>query len=221
MAPSTIKIFMISKLQFISQGTDAATHLRQVSEACDAGIRWVQLRMKDFPTGEILSTAHRAKEICDHFNARLIINDHPRIAVSVNACGVHLGKTDMPVAEARSITGAGMLIGATANTFADIVLHRHSGADYIGLGPLRFTGTKKNLGPLLGLEGYKRILRLFNAVDINIPVIAIGGIVPDDIPGLLQAGVRGVAVSGAIATSVDKKKVVQTMQEMFHLQILK
>jgi thiamine-phosphate pyrophosphorylase len=211
---------MISKLQFISQGADAAAHLQLVSEACAAGIRWVQLRMKDFPTDEILSAARQAKEICDRYNAKLIINDHPRIAVAVNACGVHLGKTDMPVAEARSITGGGMLIGATANTFADIEAHRHSGADYIGLGPLRFTGTKKNLSPVLGLEGYQRILRLFNADDINIPVIAIGGIVPDDIPGLLQAGVHGVAVSGAIAAAADKRKVVQTMQEMFHLQIL-
>jgi thiamine-phosphate pyrophosphorylase len=212
---------MISKLQFISQGADAASHLQQISEACAAGIRWVQLRMKDFSTEDILSAARQAKEICDHYNARLIINDHPRIAVAVNASGVHLGKADMPLAEARSVTGAGMLIGATANTFADIEAHYTAGADYIGLGPFRFTDTKKNLEPVLGLEGYERILRLFNAVNMHIPVIAIGGIVPDDIPDLLQAGVHGVAVSGAIARPGDKKKLVQGMQEMFHLQILK
>ena len=111
---------------------------------------------------------------------------------------MHLGKHDMPVAEARRLLGNGFIIGGTANTFDDVKMHYEAGADYIGCGPFRFTTTKKNLSPILGLEGYRRIVSQMKEAGINLPIVAIGGITREDIPAILQTGVTGVALSGTI-----------------------
>lgn len=88
----------------------------------------------------------------------------------------------MPIAEARQILGKDFIIGGTANTFEDVQMHYQAGADYIGCGPFRFTTTKKNLSPILGLEGYKAIVSQMKTAGINLPIVAIGGITYDDIP---------------------------------------
>lgn len=114
------------------------------------------------------------------------------------ADGVHLGKNDMPVDEARRLLGNDRIIGGTANTFEDIERLHRQGADYIGCGPFRFTTTKKNLSPVLGLEGYKRIVSNMKAHGIDLPIVAIGGILKSDIADIMQTGVTGIAVSGGI-----------------------
>ena len=114
------------------------------------------------------------------------------------ADGVHLGKQDMPPAEARALLGPGFIIGGTANTFADIERLAVAGVDYIGLGPFRFTTTKQNLSPVLGLAGYADLLAQCRAAAINIPLIGIGGITLPDVAPLLGLGLHGVAVASAI-----------------------
>ena len=114
------------------------------------------------------------------------------------ADGVHLGKNDMPVDEARKMLGRNRIIGGTANTFEDVERLSRQGADYIGCGPFRFTTTKKNLSPVLGLEGYRSITAQMKAHDILLPIVAIGGILHQDIPAIMQTGVTGIAVSGAV-----------------------
>ena len=109
----------------------------------------------------------------------------------------------MPIDQARAILGKDRIIGGTANTFEDIVSHWKAGADYIGCGPFRFTTTKKNLSPLLGLEGYRKIISRMEAEGIRIPVIAIGGITAEDIPSILATGVGGIAVSGTVLRAHD------------------
>jgi thiamine-phosphate pyrophosphorylase len=202
---------MISQLQFISQQTKNFTHLESIAQACEAGIKWIQLRIKDETEESIYTTALQAKEICDQYGATLIINDYPAIAAAIHAAGVHLGKEDMPVSEARKIVGDKMMVGATANTFEDIEKHDQDGADYVGLGPFRFTATKKKLSPVLGLEGYTRILNQCRACNISIPIIAIGGIGLKDIPDIMQTGVHGIAVSSLIALAANKKQLVETI----------
>lgn len=202
---------MIERLQFISQETETITHLQSIEAACKAGVKWVQLRVKDKEAGEMLELALAARAICNHYGAKLIVNDRPEIARQVGADGVHLGKLDMPVAEAREIVG-NIIIGATANTFEDIAAHAKSGADYIGLGPYRFTATKKNLSPVLGLEGYQRILSACRESDIRVPVVAIGGIEVADIAGLLQAGLHGIAVSSLIARAGNQQEIVEKIE---------
>jgi len=179
------------------------THLQQVEAACRAGIQLIQFRMKLADDTTFRETARAAKQVCDDWGVRLIINDRVEVAREVGAYGVHLGKQDMSVAEARVILGEDYIIGGTANTIGDIRLHYSQGADYIGLGPYRWTSTKKNLSPILGLEGYQQIMEQMREARINIPVTAIGGIGQEDIRGLRQAGVQSIAFSGVLVHSKD------------------
>lgn len=125
------------------------------------------------------------------------------VAVEVGAKGVHLGKNDMAPAQARNMMGRGFVIGGTANTFEDIVRLNDQRVDYIGLGPFRFTETKKNLSPILGLEGYERIIAQCREAGIDLPVVAIGGITADDIPAILNTGVSAIALSSTILGAAD------------------
>ncbi|HEY4206148.1 MAG TPA: thiamine phosphate synthase, partial [Puia sp.] len=122
-------------LYFITMDEGPLDHLQQVEVACEAGIRWVQLRMKQADPQQFLDIAAAAKKICDEWGCALIINDRVEIAMEVKAHGVHLGKQDMSPVEARRLLGDDFIIGATANTVEDIHGHHRAGADYVGLGP--------------------------------------------------------------------------------------
>jgi thiamine-phosphate pyrophosphorylase len=209
---------MIDKLHYISQNISGGTHLDAIKEVLDAGGKWIQLRVKDQPEADILEFAVKAKALCTDYGARLIVNDHPHIAVQAGAYGVHLGLQDMPVFEARLIVGEKTIIGGTANTFEHIVQRVADGADYIGLGPYRFTNTKKNLSPVIGLQGYESIMKQVAQAGIRLPISAIGGIEQADIPLLMKTGVYGVAVSGALTNRSDLTQQISSMQEQ--LQVL-
>ena len=189
--------------------------LEQVEEACRAGIRLIQLRMKEALDEEFLQTAREAMKICRAWGGRLIINDRLEVAVAVGADGVHVGKEDVPVREARRIMGEGKIVGGTANTVDDILEHSRGGADYIGLGPYRYTTTKKKLSPILGLEGYRRIIRQVVAEGVGVPVFAIGGIGVTDVRGLVEAGVYGVAFSGLLVRAGDWGEIVKEILKQF------
>lgn len=204
---------MIEPLQFISQETQDCSHVKSIALACEAGVRWVQLRIKEAPEEEVFLQAREAKKICEQYRVKLLINDYPAIAQSVGAYGVHLGKDDMPVAEARKMVGSRMIIGATANTFEDVLSHSRSGADYVGLGPFRFTSTKKNLSPLLGLEGYRKILHQCRLHRLQLPLIAIGGIQLQDVEGIMQTGISGIAVSSLIAGTLNGTEMVENIYQ--------
>jgi thiamine-phosphate pyrophosphorylase len=195
---------MLPKVQYISQGVTAIQQLRHIKTVLDLGYKWVQLRFKQQEVKEIASLAEEVKLLCDSYQSLLIINDHPRIARQVDADGVHLGLTDMGVAEARTILAPGKIIGGTANTLQDVRLRIAAGCRYIGLGPYRFTPTKEKLSPVLGLEGYKAILAGLTEQEKAIPVYAIGGILEEDIKLLRDAGVYGVAVSGLLTNNPVK-----------------
>lgn len=203
-------------LLYISQQTDTASHTDNIRAACDAGCRWVQLRVKSPDAGLREQLAYEAKAVCDEYGARLSINDHPALAVKVNAYGVHVGKLDMPVQEARSITGSGSWLGGTANTLEDVLTHVSNGVDYIGMGPYRFTTTKEKLSPVLGLAGYQQTISQLRKMDIHIPLLAIGGILLEDIRGLKAAGVSGIAVSGLVTHAHNKKSVVEQINRLWH-----
>ncbi len=200
---------MFSKLQYISQGETAAMQLKNINEALDAGCSWVQLRFKNAEEYELKTTAEEVKKVCDTYSATFIINDHPLIAKAVDADGVHLGLTDMLIKEAVEIVGIDKIIGGTANTLQDVLQRVQEGCSYVGLGPLRFTTTKKKLSPVLGLEGYKNIMDELRRRNIDIPIYAIGGIVTEDILSILQTGVYGLAGSGIITHHPNKKELVK------------
>ena len=190
-------------IQFISHYNDRYTYLDSIRLALEGGCRWIQLRMKDATEEEILPVALEAQRMCKEANATFIIDDHVELVKRIKADGVHLGKKDMPIAEARRILGDDFIIGGTANTFEDVRAHYEAGANYIGCGPFRFTTTKKGLSPILGLEGYISICSQMKAEGINLPIVAIGGITAEDIPMIMQTGVTGIALSGAVLNAED------------------
>ncbi|AUC23021.1 MULTISPECIES: thiamine phosphate synthase [Polaribacter] len=191
---------MISKLQYISQGKTPEQHLENIQKACVAGAEWVQLRLKNFDAEIILETANKAREITNSFKAKLIINDHYKIAKSVKADGVHLGKNDECPLVVRAYLGVSFIIGGTANTAEDCNSLLDKKVDYIGLGPYQFTETKKNLSPVLGVLGYRKILEELQTETL---IIAIGGITLKDVPEIINTGIYGIAVSGEITKEVS------------------
>ncbi len=201
----------IDRLHYISQKPAIGTQLDAVLSVLEAGGNWIQLRVKGLPYTEILDLAIECKNICDRFGARLIVNDHPQIAVEVGAYGLHLGLSDMQIREARAITGPEMIIGGTANTIEHILQRVAEGADYVGLGPYRFTRTKENLSPIIGLDGYLAIMEQLRERNIAIPIIAIGGITDEDVPDLMHTGLYGVAVSSALTNRQDTQGIINDM----------
>lgn len=186
------------RFQFITHFTDKYSYLDSAIMVLEGGCKWVQLRMKNASDDEVEKTALEVQRLCKDHNATFIIDDKVELVKKIKADGVHLGKNDMPIAEARNILGKDFIIGGTANTFEDVVSHHQSGADYIGCGPFRFTTTKEKLSPILGLEGYASIVRKMKENNINLPIVAIGGITYDDIPEIMHTGVTGIALSGTV-----------------------
>lgn len=191
------------ELQFITHFTDTYSYYDSARMALEGGCRWIQLRMKDASADELEQEALRVQSLCKSYGATFIIDDHVELVRKLHADGVHLGKSDMPIAEARRMLGTHFIIGGTANTFDDVRRHHEAGADYIGCGPFRFTTTKKNLSPIVGLEGYRSIVSHMKEAGIRLPIVAIGGITFEDIPAIMETGVTGVALSGTILRAAD------------------
>ena len=185
-------------VQFISHHTERYTYLDGIRLVLEGGIRWVQLRMKDATDTDFLRVGTEVRKLCTAYHTTFIIDDRVGLVGELGADGVHLGKNDMPICEARRILGPEAIIGGTANTFEDIREHFHASANYIGLGPFRFTTTKEKLSPVLGIDGYRRIMQQVREAGIDIPVVAIGGITSADVSALMQTGIAGIALSGAI-----------------------
>lgn len=190
-------------LQYISHFTPQISYAEGIRMALEGGCRWIQLRMKDASAEEIIACAKEVIPLCRRHGAKFLLDDHVELVRQLGADGVHLGKNDMPVDEARKILGPDIIIGGTANTIEDIIRLHKQGADYIGCGPFRFTTTKKNLSPILGLDGYKSIVLKMKELGIDLPIVAIGGITVEDIPAVMETGVSGIALSGAILGAPD------------------
>ncbi len=188
-------------IQFITHANDRYDYLDGVRMALEGGCRWIQLRMKDASEEEVLKTAESTRKLCRQYGAVFLLDDYVELVERTGADGL-LGKDK--------------IIGGTANTFEDVKRIYSAGADYIGCGPFRFTTTKKKLSPILGLDGYSRIIEQMNAYGINIPVIAIGGILLQDVSDIMQTGVSGVAVSGAILNANNDDNPVTTMKRFIN-----
>lgn len=200
-------------LQFITNAQNSQDIIRQVTSVLNGGCKWIQLRMKDASKDYIVETAQAIKPLCSQAEAIFVIDDHVDIAKELNLDGVHLGKNDMDVKEAREILGEEFIIGATANSIEDVLSHSPVYIDYIGLGPYRFTTTKKNLSPIIGLDGYRNIVKVASNIGKNIPLVAIGGIEYDDIDDIMATGIDGIAVSGGIINAKDMTNAAKQMVE--------
>ncbi|PQA93574.1 thiamine-phosphate diphosphorylase [Chryseobacterium shigense] len=189
----------MEKLQYISQGQTRHEQELNIRTALENGIQWVQVRWKNASEKELNELCMVSKQLCSEYQAVCIINDHVQIAKEIDADGVHLGLNDVSIDTARTVLGDHKIIGGTANTVSDVIQRIQEKCDYIGLGPLRFTSTKEKLSPILGFEGYQKMIDQLHEKSMMIPkIFAIGGVNLEDIQTLQQIGIYGVAVSGQI-----------------------
>ena len=215
-------------LQFITHYTEKYSYTDSAKIALEGGCRWIQLRMKDVSETILEHHALIIQEMCKEYGATFIIDDNVHLVKKINADGVHLGKNDMPITEARRILGDDFIIGGTVNTFEDILKITNSLSstannqrpmvNYFGCGPFRFTHTKQKLSPILGIEGYKEIVKKKLEQNIDIPIVAIGGITNADIPHILETGIEGIALSSSILKAEnpieEMKNIVSTIKNL-------
>ncbi len=167
-------------------------------KAVKAGASIIQLRAKNLDAGEFLDLALRMSNILGPHNIPFIINDKVDIAQACKADGVHLGQKDMPLSQARKILGNDKIIGISVNTVEEAIKAETEGADYLGASPLFYTDSKKDLDPELGLKGLQEMCK-----QVNIPILAIGGINSSNASEVMAAGADGIAVISAILGADD------------------
>lgn len=195
---------MIPKLHYITQGKTTKEHLENIQKACTSGAELVQLRMKHISDKKMLKCAMEAREITGHYQTRLIINDHYKIAKEIKADGVHLGKTDTCPTIARKHLYSWQIIGGTANTFQDCESLLDKQVNYISLGPFKNTNTKDTTLSVLGIKGYTAITDILKT---GTPIIGVGGITTEDVIAILATGVSGIGVSEAISRNFNDIKI--------------
>ena len=205
------------RLQFITHYTQEYSYVDSARIALEGGCRWIQLRMKDTCEELMTETALKVMEMCKEYGATFIIDDNVMLAKRIGADGVHLGKSDMPIKEARQIVGEEFIVGGTINSFEDILFNKQTALpNYFGCGPFRFTSTKKNLAPILGYDGYKNIINRMIENNIETPLVAIGGIEKNDIPKLLDIGVSGIALSSSVLKAKNPIKEMNIIRELIN-----
>lgn len=200
----------ISKLQFIT--TSAAI----AEQACKGGVDWIQLRLKDISYEDYRNAALEMQAVCKKYNAIFIVNDNVKLALDINADGVHVGKEDpLLQKDIDELLRRGAIIGCTTNTIEDLAHLSGKAVSYIGLGPFRFTSTKQKLSPILGLDGYRRLFKEIQEQQLVLPpIVGIGGITEQDIPELLTTGLHGVAISGAISGAADITAAANKLKQL-------
>ncbi len=198
----------MDRIYFITHKNEKYSYIDSAKLALDCGIRLIQLRMKQASEVEMLNTAYILKEECDKYGAKLIVNDNADLALKIGANGVHIGQNDEAISIVRNKIKENQIIGMTCNTKEQILKAIEQKADYIGLGPYRFTNTKQNLSPILGIEGYRNL-------DCDIPIYAIGGIRLEDVGKLSQTKVYGIALSSLILEGKEPEKKVKEIRKYF------
>ena len=208
-----------NRLQYISQGKDADSQLYSVQHALDAGCTWIQLRYKVSLGPQLMKLAHDVKRLCEEYKAVYIINDFPEIAKEIDADGIHVGLADHKVEDVRRILGPNKIIGGTANTYAHVIQRINEKCDYVGVGPFRFTTTKEKLSPILGIDGYRKLIGELRKAQLSIPIYAIGGIEERDLLQLRKENIHGVAISGMITHANKPKEMVQQLYKILNESI--
>ncbi len=185
--------------------------LKIIEEILNAGVKIIQHRFKTGTDKDNLQEAIQIKNLCEKYNSIFIINDRVDIALASNADGVHLGQDDLGLKTARKLLGYSKIIGISANNEIDISNALKDGCDYIGIGPVFETSTKKDKKPL-GIEKIKTLTK-----DINIPWFAIGGVTKNNISYLKSNGFKKVALVSQLMNSEDpKEEAIMILKELSH-----
>ena len=203
------KLYLITDRKQIKMPLPAAVRL-----ALEGGVRAIQLREKDLPMRELLALSQELRAMTKEFGAKLFINDHVDVAVAVDADGVHLGHQSMPAAAVRNIVGRKLMIGVSTHTLDEVRAAESGGADFVTFGPIYETPSKTHLGAPVGIEALRSVKR---AVDIDIPIFALGGVRGKNIGHVLWAGAYGVSVISAIFGAEDIKKAAKNITAMVEI----
>lgn len=174
------------------------THADLARLAIDGGADTIQFRQKEGPSLEMYRNAGAVMKICREAGVTMIVNDRLDIALAVDADGVHLGQSDLPLPVARKLLGDNKLIGGSAVNFDELQTAINDGADYVGYGPVFDTMSKADPGKPKGIHSMKTV-----AERSSVPIIAIGGIKLQHIRDLLSTGMHGIAVISAICCASD------------------
>lgn len=185
--------------------------IEDVKAAIRGGARLVQYREKESGTKRMIEEAREIAAICKKAKATFIVNDRVDVALASGADGVHIGPEDMSPEDARRMLGRGKIIGASAGSASDAKRLWREGADYIGLGPVFATGTKKDAGRPIGLGAVKKAKKA-----LRVPLVAIGGINRENLPLVLDAGAESVCMISAILEADDVEKAVREVGEIIH-----
>lgn len=198
-------------MYFITDSTNysESEFLRRVDEGCKGGVTLIQLREKDKSTREYLSLAQKVHSITKRYNIPLIIDDRVDIALAVDAEGVHVGQSDMPVSIARRLMGNDKIVGATAKTVPQALEAYEQGADYLGVGAIYPTTTKVKT-VLTSVDTLKEIVKA-----VPIKVNAIGGLNKDNIHVLKDSGIDGICVVSAIMKAENPCIATKELREAF------
>ncbi len=177
-----------------------------VSAAAAGGVTCVQLRDKHGSTRQLIDEAGRLSELLKPRGIPLIINDRLDVALAVQADGVHLGQSDMPLDLARRIAGDSLIIGISAESLADALAAERQGADYIGVSPVFATPTKTDTGAPFGLAGLAAVRRA-----VRLPIVGIGGVNLENASAVIRQGADGIAVVSAIVAAEDPERAAREL----------
>ncbi|KAG6828811.1 hypothetical protein H0H92_006693 [Tricholoma furcatifolium] len=201
-------VYLVTGREALPPGKD---YYESLEESLQGGVTVVQIREKNTDTGEFIEVAKKSKEICDRYNVPLIINDRVDVAVAVKARGVHLGQTDMSVAQARQLLHEGAVIGVSCNNAEHVRTAIRDRVDSIGIGAVWGTQSKKLTSPLVGVRGVGALLEILDGT--NIKAVAIGGIKSKNVVRLLHGSVSktghaldGVAVISEIVAAANPRQ---------------
>jgi len=193
----------IEKFQYITHDIPNLTHIEQAQLACEAGAKWIQYRCLSKNDAALLTDINAIAEICDDWGTTLIVTDHIHLNGKADIQGFHIEDMDADFMAIRKQLGNDVTLGGSANTVENLTRLARQGVDYTGFGPFATTETKPNNLPLLGIEGYYKAMQELKTANLQIPVLAVGGIKVYDVEALMQTGIYGIAVSGAVNFADD------------------
>ena len=184
------------------------SHTELAEKAIAGGADTIQFRQKHGSTREMIASAKKMQVLCTEKDVAFIVNDRIDIAIAANADGVHLGQEDFPIPLARELMGEQRIIGGSASNQEEAQKCLSEGADYIGFGPVFTTASKDDAGPVSGLDILKEVAR-----SMPLPIIAIGGVGPENVRDVMETGVHGIAVISSVCCQEDPQRATQTLYE--------
>ena len=182
-----------------------------VEEALRGGVRAVQLREKDLTTKELYETAYELRRLTSRYGAKLFINDRVDVALAVDADGVHIGASSLPIYKVRRLLGEKKLIGVSCHNQVQAITAQEMGADFITFGPVFLTPSKAAYGDPVGLELLRTVTEM-----LQIPVFALGGIKRGNCAEVASCGVRGIALISAVMSAPEPREAARELLALLH-----